>query len=112
MSFYHNRWRNIMASETDIVSAINNTVRVEFVYNGEQRVVEPHIIGRTKNNRTMVRGYQVGGKSSSGRPLPAWALFDVENIQNFTFTDRKFSSRLFEGYTSKDPVITQAVAAL
>lgn len=101
-----------MSVETDILLALNNTVRVEFTYNDEKRVVEPHVVGLTKDNRLMVRGYQVDGKSSSGRALPCWGLFEVSNIKNLVLTDRRFGVRLIEGYNSKDPVIVNNAVTL
>ena len=99
-------------TETTILTAISNTVRVEFTYDGKSRVVEPHVIGFSKDNRAFVRGYQVDGGTTSGQPLPSWRLFEVEKISNISLTDRKFTTRLIEGYNAKDSFIVNNAVAL
>lgn len=76
---------------------------VQFVYDEKIRVVEVHAIGAsTKDEATVVRGYQIDGESS--RPVPCWALFRLEGISDIIILDDRESGapRIAEGYKSGD----------
>jgi hypothetical protein len=50
----------------EIIEAIENKNLVEFNYDGELRVIEPHCYGLSKKGIEVLRAYQVDGYSSSG----------------------------------------------
>jgi len=65
--------------------AMSRRLAVSFIYDGKNRIVEVHAIGRsTKDGSLVVRGFQVAGEAS--RPLPQWTLFTVSKIEALTLT--------------------------
>lgn len=68
-----------------LTEGLNNSLAVSFVYDDKARIVEVHAIGvSTKDGSILMRGYQVAGESS--RPLPCWALFNLDKIGALTST--------------------------
>lgn len=84
-----------------IDDAINQRREIEFFYNGHPRVVQPCAHGtHATTANDVVRGYQVGGSSSSRTP-PLWDMFIVTKMQGIVVTDRTFSTKP-PGYASDD----------
>jgi len=72
--------------------AIRKRKEIIFTYNGLSRVVQPATHGiHASSSNEVLRGYQVGGSSSSSQ-LPKWKLFDVSKIQHLQETGETFSS--------------------
>ena len=69
---------------------------------GEYRV-EPHVLGRDRRGRTLLRAFQLG---SPGRRATAatWKLFDLDSIQHAVELDERFA-RPREGYKANDPAM-------
>lgn len=73
----------MLASEL-IFKAIEERRTLSFIYKDKIRVVEVHAYGRSiRNNKHVIRGYQIAGLSS--QPLPAWNLFFVEDMHHISF---------------------------
>jgi predicted nucleotidyltransferase len=68
--------------------AIDRHRVVRFVYHGQPRIAEPHILG-TKNGRLHVLTWQTGGTSYSGS-LPNWRRFFVDQLSGLELTDVTF----------------------
>ena len=65
---------------------------VEFSYSGLLRKVVFAAHGRHRTtNKELVRGYQIGGSTSSGS-LPTWKLFEVRKILNLKRADSDIAS--------------------
>ena len=75
-----------------IEQAIRSKSVVSFTYSGHPRVAEPHVLG-IKDGAVQFLGYQIGGSSSSGGPLPEWRRFDLAKISGLSITDQKFPGR-------------------
>lgn len=58
----------------------------------------------------LLRAYQVGGYSSSGR-LPKWRLFEVNKIDNLSSTGEKFNGAR-PNYYRDDQVMVRIYAQL
>lgn len=87
--------------------AMSRRLAVSFVYDGKNRVVEVHAIGRsTKDGSLVVRGFQVAGEAS--RPLPQWTLFTISKIEALTLTFID-SEAPRDGYTMGDKQMQQPV---
>jgi len=71
-----------------IEQAIQSKKVVEFMYSGHIRVVEPHVLG-VKDGVTQLLGYQIGGRSSSGR-IPEWRRFDIQKISGLSVRNDPF----------------------
>lgn len=64
----------------DICAAIHERMLICFEYDGHPRVVVPAAFGSHASTGNLVlRGYQVGGSSSTRTP-PLWNLFLVEKM--------------------------------
>jgi molybdenum cofactor cytidylyltransferase len=89
--------------ESPICQAIRTRTTLEFTYDGNYRVVEPHVLGTTAKGNVVLRAFQVGGASASG-PLDAWRLFDVALMTNLRATPNKFTGPR-PGYNPVDPAM-------
>jgi len=73
---------------TDIITAIENLNVIEFDYEGELRVVEPHCYGETTAGNEGLRAYQIDGYSSTGKF--GWKMYDMGKAENITVTSQTF----------------------
>ena len=73
-----------------ICDAIKNKSVLEFHYDGQNRVVEPHAHGRSTAGNDVLRCYQVSGGSNSGE-VPAWKMMTVNKITSLKATGNSFS---------------------
>ena len=75
-----------------IEQAIRSKSLVSFTYSGHPRLAEPHVLG-VKDGAVQFLGYQTGGSSSSGGPLPEWRRFDLARISMLSIADQKSPGR-------------------
>lgn len=75
----------------EIIDAIESQNVVEFYYEGELRIVEPHCYGKTSAGNEGLRAYQVGGYSSSGKM--GWKMYDLGKADDITVTEETFEVR-------------------
>lgn len=91
----------------DIVSAIENKLRIQFIYKKEKnlRTLEPNMIGLSKSGFLYVRGNQVSGNNSGLK------LFKVSEMTALKITNTPFYSAhpLFK---TKDTIITKVIAVV
>lgn len=74
-----------------ICDSIKGKNIIEFLYEGGNRVVEPHCYGIHKQTENEVLcGYQISGYSQSGN-IPDWRLYDVSKITGLKITEKIFS---------------------
>jgi hypothetical protein len=90
---------------TNICSAIRSREVIRFHYDGGIRVVEPHCHGISLAGNEVLRGYQSGGYSQSGRPA-AWKLFEVAKISSLQLTGQTFATNR-PHYNPNDSQMTQ-----
>lgn len=89
--------------------AMADNLCVNFEYDGKNRTVEVHAIGKsTKDGSIVMRGYQTDGEAS--RPLPQWTLFSVDKISELVIQyDESEAPR--DGYRmgdkQMDPVLVE-----
>ncbi len=93
-----------------IINAINNMEILSFTYKDNYRVVEPHAYGMGSDGDGLLRAYQVGGYTSSGK-LPEWRLFEVNKIYNLSPTGEKFNGAR-PNYHRNDQVMDHIYAQL
>lgn len=82
---------------------------VAFRYREHDRLVEPHILGRTVRGKVVLSGYQVAGTTEEG-PL-GWRNFALREIERFTVTERSFEDARAD-YNPHDPTFAQIRARL
>lgn len=75
---------------TTICDAIQRRAVIQFYYGGGTRTVEPHCHGTSTAGNEVLRGYQTGGYSESGKPVE-WKLFDVSEISSLSITNQIFT---------------------
>lgn len=75
----------------EIIEAIENQNVIEFNYEGELRIVEPHCYGLTSKGNEGLRAYQVGGYSSSGSM--GWKMYDLGKADDIEVTEETFETR-------------------
>jgi len=69
----------------EIIGAIGNLNIIEFYYEGEIRVVEPHCYGLTTAGNHGLRAFQTDGYSSSGKY--GWKMYDLGKAEDITVLD-------------------------
>jgi len=92
-----------------IRKAIQEKQKLLIMYKGLPRILEPHIYGLAKNGTTFIRGYQVGGESTSSDL--GWRILDVNKIQAITLIENQHFANGRKGYAT-DPLITTVYAAI
>lgn len=93
-----------------VCSAIESGKRIEFSYHGQLRIVEAHTAGHSKDNRQIMRAWQVRGGSVSGSRTP-WRIFHLDEISNADIIDEK-SEAPRPGYRRGDPAIFRIVCEI
>lgn len=93
----------------EIVKAIENQNIIEFYYEDELRVVEPHCYGITTAGNAGLRAFQVDGYSSSGKM--GWKMYDLGKADDITTLDDTFSSAR-SGYKRGDRGMDKIYAEL
>ena len=76
---------------TLIINAIKNRNVVEFIYEGENRIVEPHCYGLTTKGNEAIRAFQTDGYSSSGKM--GWKMYDLSKTDDIQVSDEIFEIR-------------------
>ncbi len=74
----------------EIIKAIENKNLIEFLYDGESRIVEPHCYGVTTKGNEAIRAFQVSGYSSSGKM--GWKMYDLSKAEDITILEKHFST--------------------
>lgn len=92
-----------------IIDAIGNQNVINFYYDGELRIVEPHCYGMTTAGNEGLRAYQTGGYSSSGKF--GWKMYDLGNAEDINITDDQFDGPR-SGYKSGDKGMSKIYAEL
>lgn len=91
-----------------IIEAIENQNVIEFYYEGERRVVEPHCYGETTAGNEGLRAYQIDGYSSSGKM--GWKMYDLGKSDNIAITEDRFNVR--NGYKRGDKGMSEIFAEI
>jgi hypothetical protein len=95
---------------TSICDAINRRLILKFVYRGLSRIVEPHCHGTGRANNEVLRAFQIGGESESGRAI-GWKLFDVDQISGLVASSEVFTGTR-PGYNPADSHMTSICCAV
>ena len=62
--------------------------RVQLSYDGHDRLVEIHTVGRSREGRAMMNVWQVSGGSVSNAPV-GWKMMHLDKVRNATITDEQ-----------------------
>ena len=88
-----------------ICAAIRDRDVLRFSYSGGTREVEPHCHGISRAGNEVLRAYQTGGYSESGKTV-GWKLFEVSRITGITRTGETFASNR-PGYNPNDTQMSE-----
>jgi hypothetical protein len=94
-----------MPSFYTVKEAIRAGKRLKVRSPDGERLVEPHVLGRNRNGKTLMRAYQVHGPED-GRGGP-WKLFDLCQVE-VADTDERFAHPR-PGYRAKDLGMTGGI---
>jgi hypothetical protein len=95
---------------TLICDAIRARRLVRFVYDGYERVVEPHLYGVSSANHEVLSGYLIGGWSAS-EGAPGWRKYLVQQMHDIHALAESFDKPR-EGYNPQDRQIRQVFCRL
>ncbi|MDB5011924.1 MAG: hypothetical protein JWQ25_126 [Daejeonella sp.] len=76
--------------KTIITNAIKGKHLIQFEYDGDIRIVEPHCFGETKKGNAVFRGFQTDGNSSTGNL--GWKMFDLSKVSSLESSKNVFTS--------------------
>jgi hypothetical protein len=88
---------------SSICEAIKKRRRLEIQYHGQTRVLEAHIVGRSREGNWLMRGWQVRGGSNSGAPV-GWKLIRLDELQSVIVLDET-SLAPRSDYNPRDPAM-------
>ena len=79
-----------MATIQQVCNAIKGRNVVKFNYDGNIRVVEPHLVGEKTNGSIALSAWRIGGYSKS-KSEPPWRYYTLEKITGFVHTGDTFT---------------------
>lgn len=94
-----------------LADAIQHKRVIEFIYDGCQRIVEPHAVGYSSQGNLLLRCYQVGGQTRSS-PVPDWRLMTVAKIQNLGVVPNRHFTSPRDDYKRGDSAMATIYAQL
>ena len=86
-----------------IKEAIRRGHRLKLSLAEGDYVVEPHVLGRTRSGKTLLRAYQLRGPDRPNKTKP-WKLFDLDRIQHAVEAGERFANPR-AGYKPDDPTM-------
>lgn len=87
-----------------ICEAIRKKEVLKFLYQGKERIVEPHLYGwNAESKKEILSGYQIAGFSDSSR-LPAWRNFYAARIRDLEILSAHFQPQ--NSFNPEDPSIS------
>ena len=93
-----------------ICDAIRARRRLRFVYDGYERIVEPHVYGINTANHEALRGWLVAGWSES-EAAPGWRTYLVREMHDVHALAQGFAGPR-EGYRADDRQMRQVYCRL
>jgi hypothetical protein len=95
---------------TLICDAIRARRLIRFVYDGYERIAEPHLYGISTANHEVVSAYLVGGWSAS-EGAPGWRKYLVREMHDIHALAEAFASAR-DGYNPEDRQMRQIFCRL
>jgi hypothetical protein len=89
----------------DIITAVENKLRIEFIYKKKQRSVQPLLLGISKSGDLFLRGNQVSPTNSGLK------LFKVAEMTALKVTDTVFLT-VHPLFKTKDSQIIKTIAVI
>ena len=86
-----------------ICEAIRGKNLLRFNYQGNDRIVEPHLLGQDRSGNEILSAYLVGGFSRSADSR-RWRRYFVKQMRSLTKLEEQFDHPR-AGYNSSDPSV-------
>ncbi|WP_229971238.1 hypothetical protein [Pontibacter harenae] len=89
----------------ELSKAIGARLLIQFSYSGETFVVEPHLLGKNKNNQDCLCAWQIetaGAESATNQ----WKCFLLNDMQNLVLLEQRFCKKR-PGYDPYDNSMTR-----
>ena len=93
-----------------VLNAIKEKRLLSFTYQGQRRVVEPHIYGRNAAGNDILTAWFVQGYSES-LSVPGWRSYLVSEARDLVQLDEMFEHPR-PGFNPSDPHFVQVYASL
>ena len=90
-----------------IKEAIRTAQRLKLTLAEGERLVEPHVLGRSRGGKTLLRAFQLHDPdraTSSG----SWKVFDLERIHHAVEAKERFQNPR-PGYRPNDPAMNGGI---
>ena len=82
-----------MNTQAMVKKAIENKMLLDFEYEGQHRIGEPHVLG-TSHDKVQVLVWQTEGRTTSNDDdLPNWRRFNITDMEKLKVLDESFSAR-------------------
>jgi len=91
-----------------IKEAIRSGRRLKLSLADGEYLVEPHVLGRSRGGRTLLRAFQLRGPGRRSGNDASWKLFDLDSIQNALEADQGFANPR-PGYRPNDPTMNGGI---
>jgi hypothetical protein len=88
-----------------IKEAIRAGLRLKLSLPDGEHIVEPHVLGRDRRGKTLLRAYQVSGPADDGAP---WKVFDLDRIEHAVENGGRFDHPR-PGYRPNDRSMTGGI---
>lgn len=75
----------------ELCQAIKEKRLVSISYKGQERVIEPHLIGQKRSGNDALTAWQIGGYSESDRQ-PPWRNYLISEIGSVLVHDQHFEA--------------------
>jgi hypothetical protein len=90
-----------------IKEAIRSSNRLKLLLADGEQLVEPHVLGRNRRGKTLLRAYLLDGPSGT-TITNAWKLFDMDRILHAVDTGECFGNPR-QGYRRNDPSMDASI---
>ena len=93
-----------------ICQAIEERKLLRLVYDGHERIVEPHLVGQKRTGNDALSAWQVGGYSKTNRQ-PPWRNYLLHRISHAEIIDQTFEQAR-PGYNPNDKTMSHIYCRL
>jgi hypothetical protein len=90
-----------------IKEAIRSGHRLKLSLAEGEYLVEPHLLGRNRSGKTLLRAFQLCGPDRPKEATP-WKVFDLDSIQHAVEAGERFRNPR-PGYKPNDPTMTGGI---
>lgn len=88
-----------------IIEAIRGRYEIKFVYDGHPRIVRPAAVGLCDTTGDeLLSCYQIDGSCPTGRDLPDWRLFKLQEIEDLIVTAHLFTTHPADYVREEQPI--------